>query len=55
MNEQHRQIQLQHIREALANNERSHTPEEVAAAIERAPILAESTDQRQRRLDLKAA
>jgi hypothetical protein len=36
MDETYRATQLQHIREALAENERSHTPEEVAAAVGRA-------------------
>lgn len=32
MNEQHRAAQLAHIREAIAETEREHTPEQLAAA-----------------------
>lgn len=32
MNEQHRALQLQHIREAIAETDRSHTPEQLAQA-----------------------
>lgn len=55
MNEAYRQRQLAHIREALAENEREHTPEEVAAAIELAPFLASNSEPKQKRLPLKAA